>query len=191
MATRRHLETDETVAPLPMIRLLVQVQLTFSKKKKLSMRTNGTVPEPRTKTKGQHHRQRENMSLPLLHRSFINTGSCAKASASSLDVTSFATDCATMKKTHKRTEGQNQDVSEDRAIVTKRESTRQPHPNHNSPPKNTDAYTCVENDTQQPRSSNTTNTCFADNVLRPLTKLKADAVGSVQTACHDIFRRLF
>ena len=99
------------------------------------MRTNGTVPEPRTKTKGQHHRQRENMSLPLLHRSFINTGSCAKASASSLDVTSFATDCATMKKTHKRTEGQNQDVSEDRAIVTKRESTRQPHPNHNSPPK--------------------------------------------------------
>ena len=32
VATRRHLETDETVAPPPMIRLPVQVQLTFSKK---------------------------------------------------------------------------------------------------------------------------------------------------------------
>ena len=37
-------------------------------------------------------------------------------------------------------------------------------------PKNTDAYTCVENVAQQPRSSNTTYTCFAHNVLRPLTE---------------------
>ena len=153
------------------------------------MRTSGTVPEPRTKTKGQHHRQRENMSLPLLHRSFINTGSCAKASASSLDVASFATDCATMKKTHKRTEGQNQDVSEDRAIVTKRESTRQPHPNHNSPSQKIQTPTLASKTTPSNHDRQIPPyTCFADNVLRLLTKLKADAVGSVQTACHDIFR---
>ena len=94
-----------------------------------------------------------------------------------------------MRETHKRTADQHQDVSEDLAMVSKRESTRPPHQNENSLNKNTDANTWVENDTQhrdrrdtskQKRHGATKIVKYHQHVL-PLW-LKADMVDTVQTA---------
>ena len=60
----------------------------------------------------------------FLHRSFINTESCVKASVPSLDDTSLK---PTTPPWWRPTDQQKQDVFEDRAIVTERESTRQSH----------------------------------------------------------------
>ena len=55
---------------------------------------------PRMKTKRQHcrHKKEKCATTAPCHRSFINTESCVKASAPSLDGTSFETDNASMRE---------------------------------------------------------------------------------------------
>ena len=104
-----------------------------------------------------------------------------------------------MRESHRRTDDQKQDVSEDRALVTVNESTRQSYQNQKKiqspklgPNKKKTKRNVRDASRQQPSKRGKNNgqvpqaRVLADNVLQPSTKLKADIV---QTA-SDIKRQL-
>ena len=90
-----------------------------------------------------------------------------------------------MRETHRRIEDQEQDVSEDRATATKRESTRPSCVNQKlgrpwaenathqkeQRSRREQTTTCGKNNRKETQAS-----VFADNVLQLLTKLKANTV---------------
>ena len=146
-----------------------------------------------TKTKRQHCRHMRNDCF--VHRSFINTESCVKASAPSLDETSLKPTTPPGGRPKKE---QEQAVSEDCAMVTKRESTRSSHQNQNCKrekthtaklgPRTTPTRGRHVRDPSRQRSMRGKKNrpvpqtrVLADNVLQPLTRLMAD---TVQTASY-------
>ena len=93
------------------------------------------VPQLGTQTKSQHYNTIKKQELTISFTDALSMlGSCATASWLPFSSShNLETDAATMIKTHTRTEDQNQNVSDDRGPVTKRECTRPPYQHHTSP----------------------------------------------------------
>ena len=93
------------------------------------------VPQLGKQTKSQHYSTKGKQELTISFTDALSMlGTCATATWLPFSSThNLETDSATMMDTHTRTEDQNQDVSDDRGPVTKRECTRPPYQHHTSP----------------------------------------------------------